>query len=148
MSVSGEVRIGVALDGSESSWRALDTALKTMHADHLFLITCVQGVDTGPNALVGVHKWQEMLEERTIHAKQLLEEAESRVRPQLAGTIIDKRCIRGEIREALTDLVNDLHLDVLFVGSRGLTTISGLFLGSVSQYLATHVGDTSVCVVR
>ncbi|SEP20486.1 universal stress protein [Propionispora vibrioides] len=44
----------------------------------------------------------------------------------------------GEPRTFIIDFANNNECDVIVVGSRGLGTIAGLFLGSVSTYVVHH----------
>ncbi|KAJ3673238.1 hypothetical protein LUZ60_006612 [Juncus effusus] len=46
--------------------------------------------------------------------------------------------VEGEPKDALCDAVEQLHVDLLVVGSRGLGMVKRAFLGSVSDYVAHH----------
>ncbi|KAL1369310.1 hypothetical protein HN51_023405 [Arachis hypogaea] len=60
-----------------------------------------------------------------------------------AETII----LRGDPREMICQAAEQVHVDLLVVGSRGLGTISRLFIGSVSDYCA-HNAKVPILIVK
>lgn len=46
----------------------------------------------------------------------------------------------GDPKDKICQLAEQLHVDLLVMGSRGLGKIQRAFLGSVSDYCAHHVG--------
>ncbi|CAI9097514.1 OLC1v1033960C1 [Oldenlandia corymbosa var. corymbosa] len=47
--------------------------------------------------------------------------------------------LEGEPKDMICDVAEDLHVDLVVVGSRGLSKFKRAFLGSVSDYCAHHV---------
>ncbi|MED6148506.1 hypothetical protein PIB30_053828 [Stylosanthes scabra] len=60
-----------------------------------------------------------------------------------AETIIQ----RGDPREMICQAAEQVHVDLLVLGSRGLGTISRLFIGSVSDYCA-HNAKVPILIVK
>ena len=79
-------------------------------------------------------------------ARELLEEQVERLEA-LRGKVTEAHLRRGSPAEEITGLSEDLEADLLFVGSRGLGTITSLVLGSVSEKV-TYLAPCPILVVR
>jgi nucleotide-binding universal stress UspA family protein len=67
-----------------------------------------------------------------------------------AGTEAEGKVIRtahGKVAEALVDSARDLKADAIVLGSRGLSDLAGLVLGSVAHKVI-HLSDKTVVVAR
>lgn len=67
-----------------------------------------------------------------------------------AGTAADGHVIRtahGKVAEALVDSARDHKADAIVLGSRGLSDLAGLVLGSVAHKVI-HLSDKTVVVAR
>jgi nucleotide-binding universal stress UspA family protein len=124
--------IGVAVDGSAQSWRALQAAatLAETVGGSLELLTVA-----GPHhyALGGAlspygHDEYERFKEREDEA--VLEEAQERAP---AGLPTETTLLQGEPEKALPEQA--AHLDLLVMGSRAYGPMKGALLGSVSAKL-------------
>ncbi|KAF3611038.1 hypothetical protein DY000_02050862 [Brassica cretica] len=62
------------------------------------------------------------------------EPRESLVREIRSETLV----FEGEAKEIICQAVEQMHVDLLVVGSRGLGKIRRAFIGSVSDYCAHH----------
>ncbi|KAL6610319.1 hypothetical protein ACP70R_040288 [Stipagrostis hirtigluma subsp. patula] len=148
--VDGERKIGVAMDYSDSSKKALDWAVDNL----------LRRGDT----LVVLHVLHHGGEEtkHTLWAKSgsplipLAEFRDPKVMQQYGVTcnaevldIIDTAARQkelkvvaklywGDAREKLCDAVEDLKIDTLVMGSRGLGPIQRILLGSVTNYVLSN----------
>ncbi|KAL9315421.1 hypothetical protein ACSQ67_016422 [Phaseolus vulgaris] len=157
--------VGVALDFSKSSKVALKWAIENL-ADkgHTFYIVHVNPDSSdGRNQLwaksgspliplnefreaevlknYGVQSDAEVLDllDTATRQKQILS-----VSLELMSEFVDSKVnvvvklYWGDVREKLLDSIEDLKLDSLVIGSRGLSTIQRMILGSVSNFVMTH----------
>ncbi len=138
-------KILLATDGSENAIRAGDAAISLAQGLSLPSITIVHIVTTPPS------------ESRMVQAKfdvHSLLETESRKR--ISRTLADcdnagitytlKVAIGDPVEEILT-LVRNEQVDIVVIGSRGLGTLKGVLMGSVSQRI-THLAPCPVLIVK
>jgi nucleotide-binding universal stress UspA family protein len=126
---SGLGRIGVAVDGSSQSWRALSAAAYLAErANAPLAILSVMGpphyVLGGLLSPLGPEEYREYKEKEW---ESVYEEASGRV-PD--GVATEPLLLHGEPAEALAEAASDL--DLLLLGSRGYGPVKGTLLGSVS----------------
>jgi nucleotide-binding universal stress UspA family protein len=122
-------RIGVAIDGSGESWRALTAAAHLAErADAPLRIVSVMGqphyVLGGLLSPLGPEEFREFKENEW---GRVYEEAVGRL-PD--GVVTEPQLLHGEPAEALMEAAADL--DLLVLGSRGYGPVKGSLLGSVS----------------
>ncbi len=131
---TGGARVVVGVDGSEASKRALAWALEEARLRHA--------------SLQVVHAWQFPYEmaaasfavpapagEMELWAKDVLDQALTDVEADETVSVV-RRAEYGPAASVLMDAAR--HAELLVVGTRGHGRATGLFLGSVSQYLAVH----------
>ena len=126
---SGLGRIGVAVDGSSQSWRALSAAVYLAErANAPLAILSVMGpphyVLGGLLSPLGPEEYREYKEKEW---ESVYEEASGRVPDGVAS---EPLLLHGEPAEALAEAASDL--DLLLLGSRGYGPVKGTLLGSVS----------------
>ncbi|KAF3785509.1 Universal stress A-like protein [Nymphaea thermarum] len=140
-------KVLVAVDHSEGSFLALRWALDHLFADEnqdfgsLILLHAQlpfkhkahpagTAVDETQTVVESVRKDQEHI------AGKLLERAASECNQKHVRA--ELRTAEGEPKEVICEVAEQLHADLVVVGSRGLGTIKRAFLGSVSDYVAHH----------
>ncbi|KAK1644011.1 hypothetical protein QYE76_061816 [Lolium multiflorum] len=140
-------KVVVAVDASEESLHALSWALDhvvrhhpgaslvVVHAqhpaDHFVYPVAAHGLAyIPPTAMESMKKTQEE-NTRKVVARALEVCAQKQVAAKAA-------VVEGEPKEAICQAVEEMHADLLVLGSRGLGMIKRALLGSVSDYLAHH----------
>lgn len=114
-------KILAAIDGSEHAWKALDLAtdLAKLHGAQLTVLHVVP--------------YEPMAEAlRAFAAAENLpleEEAEARVRDQGLADVVG-RTVEGKAADCILELAKSEHVDMIVMGSRGLSDARALFLGS------------------
>lgn len=91
------------------------------------------------------HFSAKVLKDRVRAARRLLTTTASAMKRR--GLRITKSLVHGHAADQLLKLVNRQKTDLLVLGSRGLTGLRRVLLGSVSRNVATHA-PCSVLVVR
>jgi len=140
-------RIAVAVDGSSSAERAVAVAVdlaKTYGADLLVVaVAPLPAVFTAPNQpLVPT-----AIPENTLPRYRELVDATVRGARAAGVKNVRGACLEGVIVDEVLAQVRGQGSDLLVVGSRGLSTVQRLMLGSVSSALVTHA-PCPVLVVR
>jgi nucleotide-binding universal stress UspA family protein len=136
----------IALDASAHSARALDFVrrMRWPAGSRVMVLSIVQPV---VSAVAGAfdHRTAPEAVQRRRRARDLVEQAAERLRE--AGIATEARIVDGDPRDVLTEITGLERVDLLVVGSHGLTGVSKLLLGSVSSHVVTHA-PCSVLVVK
>ncbi|MFB6490151.1 MAG: universal stress protein [Thermoproteus sp. AZ2] len=129
-------RILVAYDGSQHAKRALDVAIDLakkygaeLHVVEVVDTATLLGLSMGPVPPDVVDSIREK-------AKADLADAKSRAEAQ--GVRAETAMLEGDPAGTIIDYAERIGADLIVTGSRGLSTVKRLFLGSVSTGVVTH----------
>lgn len=143
----------VAVDGSQNSVRAADVAIDIAKKSgaHLYVLSVIPTpvyAATGVQGAVGTTSVTEGLIDRSK------KEAEGYVAAVVSKASAEGLRVRGEITEnvpsvveAISDYAQEWRVELIVVGTRGLSGFKKLLLGSVSSGLVSHA-PCNVLVVR
>jgi len=139
-------RILVAVDGSKNADRAFEYAAymaKQCEADRLFIINVIEGF--GRN-LRTWEKHDSSVKEIRQNSKELLKKYKSKAISQ-AFTTAEIITTAGNPGEEILRVAEKEKMNTIVMGSRGLSTVSKLLLGSVSHNVL-HNAKCPVTIVR
>ena len=139
--------IAVAVDGSTHASQALEVAidLAKKYESELALIAVAPLI---PLYLASSEAWipAEIPEAETKMFRQIVDQGVAKAKAAGVGTVTGV-CLEGVIVDELLGWVEAHPVDLLVVGSRGLSTAKRLLLGSVSDAIAHHV-NCPLLIVR
>ncbi|KAL6141593.1 hypothetical protein ACLB2K_059881 [Fragaria x ananassa] len=160
-----KMRVMVAIDESDSSFYALTWAL-----DHLFINPprTVEGGEGEAGLVTVVHVTQPFQHfvypagpgGATYYASASVVESVKKAQEESSAAILSRalqickdRMIKaetliltGDPKDVICQATEQMHVDLLVVGSRGLGMVKRAFLGSVSDYCAHHAACPVVIV--
>jgi len=137
-------RIVVPFDGSELSMKALNTAVtflkqdKKIELDVLMVVNVRAAVREHSLELVDI---EQIRQDCFASADKTLREIKDQLR--LVPNKIKTLALEGDPGNTIIEYCQDNNIDLVVMGSRGLSGIKELFLGSVSH----HVVQKSSCPV-
>lgn len=148
-------KIVTAIDGSNSSWKALDMATDMAKAQGAELIVVhVVPYEPMPDELKEFARVEHVPvddEEARFHQARTLGDAltrsaERRVHQRGYDKVATK-VVEGPPAEGIVAAAREAEADVVVVGSRGLSDAKGLLLGSVSHKVA-HLSPCTCVTVK
>jgi nucleotide-binding universal stress UspA family protein len=143
-------RILVPIDGSENTQQALSVACKLLseNASTLYLLHIPEAL-AYPTTLVwgvGALNTEATLAERKKAGEQLLMQAAQSAQEQGAQQV-EKQMVQGDPVRVILDTANDQGIDTIVMGSRGLSDLAGVVIGSVSHKVS-HSAKCQVITVK
>lgn len=138
----------VAVDGSEQSFEALESAARLANrfdCDKVIVVHVVSPTILPESGEFGSGMESQVLQVLEKQGESILAEAEERIGG--SGCCIDTRLLHGDPAMEIVDCADAEEVSLLIVGSRGLTGMSRFLLGSVSERVVRNV-SCSVMVVR
>ncbi len=136
-------KIVVAVDGSKHSDKVIDTAIdyaRLLEAK-VILVHCHKKFPT----ILGEPHRNDMVVATLRKAEKLIAPFTKRLRD--AQVDVEERLMEEPAGAVIPDIARIEKCDLVIVGSRGLTTLEGLFLGSVANRVL-HTSPCSVLVVK
>ena len=147
-------RLLVALDGSDHSWKALELAASFAKAEGAEVVLLhIVPYEPVPQALRDFarveHMHMEDLEVSLSQGRELgdkiIGKAEARLREAGVG-VADRVVTDGRPADSILATAEQFEVDMIFLGSRGLSDAKGLLLGSTSHRVANLAPCTCVAV--
>ena len=142
-------KILVPVDGSEGSWRALDTAVELgkKFGGELHVINVIQPYNNA--ALLAVPLDHATVSQGNSELEKIgdkvLEMAQERLRTYEGETKFSLEV--GHPSERIIAMAKKTGADAIVIGSRGLSGIAEFFLGSVSSQVAQYA-NVPVLIVK
>ncbi len=134
----------LAVDGSDHSMRAAQYAGELARALNSRMVRVVVAFETIPEYL-GEPNRQQAIDARLDKANAILQKAQSAV-GQIPGEI-HTELIEGAPAEAIIDVAKTRSSSIIVMGSRGLSGIQEMVLGSTSHKVVSHA-PCPVLIVR
>jgi nucleotide-binding universal stress UspA family protein len=138
---NGQMRVLVAIDGSEPAGLALDL-MGSLAWPPESEIVVAEAVEVGPALFGGPWPALAAVQIDRIEAdvRAAAQEAVQQGRKKLArlGLNVQEIVLRGRPATAIVDQARRMHADLVVVGSRGHGAIASMLLGSVSAEVVDH----------
>lgn len=147
-------RIIAAVDGSEHSLHALERAGVLAHLNKAVLtLVHITPNHPVPEELKHFAQKAEVAEQPDDLWSAVSQGILARAREHVSATVakppqMETERREGDIAEALLDAAHDSDAELIVVGNRGLSRVTGLMMGSVSQKLCAAESETDILIVK
>ena len=123
-----------ATDGSDHARKALGYArdLAKLHNAKLFVVHVYSRVSD----FLDYKEYDTILGHRIAAGEKIIEEAAKEF--EVAGLKFQTELLEGPVAEAIMNVAKTRDADLIVLGARGMSSLEGLLLGSVSQKVIQH----------
>ena len=143
-------RFLVAVDGSVHSKKAVDMAIDmaSKGLDEIILIHVREERQFPEGAerfmkIEGIRSPGDYFE-LVCRSDQFLGEAEEKI--EASGIKVERICVNGDPADEILNVAENMKVDMIVMGSRGLGRFSRSFMGSVSTKVCNHANMTCITV--
>jgi nucleotide-binding universal stress UspA family protein len=138
-------RILVAIDQSENSAKAFDYAIQLarMSGGKVFAVFAIEIPTATYGVTITFSELEKYLEEE---GNKFLHELAQKVEQEY-GVKLEPIVQKGHASEVILDSAESIKADIIVMGSRGMTSIKELFLGSVSHAIVNQA-NVPVLIVK
>ncbi|OAS19702.1 universal stress protein [Paenibacillus oryzisoli] len=127
-------KILVAYDGSEASDKALDSAIKLAQLNHYSKLEIIH-IFNMPTYDVGGQYLVPPIEIEQAYSEDVVAKIKKKI-SNFTNVNIEVR--KGSIAKQILQYAQEIHADLIVVGSRGLNSLGEFVLGSVSHNVVQH----------
>lgn len=143
-------KILIPIDGSEGSDRAIAHCLRMLENENpekvVLFHVCSYPQQLEPYSGKVRAYMNKVKEDLGEHGEELLAEAKNKISEKHPLVNVETKMVWGEPKYEIVDEAAEGKYNLLIMGSRGLSGIKSLFLGSVSNHVAQHVKCTVILV--
>jgi nucleotide-binding universal stress UspA family protein len=136
-------RILVTVDGSNYTRRTFEYAIQLARVINVFVVHVVQNPAVTADALVSVSELKTSFKKQ---GRELLSSLSSIAEAKF-GTKVETILEEGDPQKVILETAKKFNVNMIVIGSRGLSQIKELLLGSVPHSVTKHA-DISVFVVQ
>ena len=135
--------IVLALDGSNQSLKALTHAIGLAEWCEAELI--IVHAYSHTSDLRAKEEYEKLVAQRKSGGQKILDNARAQFKS--ARIVVEENLLEGPAAEAILTVAQNRGADLIILGTRGMGSLEGLLLGSVSTKV-THEAPCTVMVVR